>query len=166
MRALTLWQPWATLAAIGAKKIETRSWLTRYRGELAIHAAARMPPDAVSFCLSKPAMAEVMKQLTGSDQRGVWYGYLIGSGRDTIFPLGKMVGVARVVDCFEIPPEPMAVSSKIGSKMVMLPPEEPELSFGDYTPGRYAWILEDARQLAKPAPAKGSLGLWDWDGEL
>ena len=38
MKALTLYQPWATLIAIGAKKIETRSWGTNYRGPLAIHA--------------------------------------------------------------------------------------------------------------------------------
>jgi hypothetical protein len=26
MKAITLWQPWASLIAIGAKKYETRSW--------------------------------------------------------------------------------------------------------------------------------------------
>ena len=39
MRILTLWEPWATLMALGEKRIETRSWSTRYRGPLAIHAA-------------------------------------------------------------------------------------------------------------------------------
>jgi hypothetical protein len=39
MKALTLWQTWATLVSIGAKTIETRSWGTSYRGPLAIHAA-------------------------------------------------------------------------------------------------------------------------------
>ena len=43
MKALTLHQPWASLIAIGAKKIETRSWATSYRGPLAIHAAVRKP---------------------------------------------------------------------------------------------------------------------------
>jgi hypothetical protein len=32
MKALTLHQPWATLVALGAKQIETRSWPTRHRG--------------------------------------------------------------------------------------------------------------------------------------
>lgn len=41
MKALTIWQPWATAIAIGAKRIETRSWETHYRGPIAIHAAAR-----------------------------------------------------------------------------------------------------------------------------
>jgi len=39
MKAISLWEPWATAIAIGAKKIETRSWATSYRGPLAIHAA-------------------------------------------------------------------------------------------------------------------------------
>lgn len=40
MKAITLMQPWATLVAIGAKRLETRSWSTNYRGPLAIHAGA------------------------------------------------------------------------------------------------------------------------------
>jgi hypothetical protein len=40
MKAITILQPWASLVAIGAKKIETRSWATKYRGPLAIHAGA------------------------------------------------------------------------------------------------------------------------------
>ncbi len=46
MRVLTLTQPWATLMALGLKRIETRSWRTHYRGPLAIHAAKGFPPQA------------------------------------------------------------------------------------------------------------------------
>src|SRR5260370_42147173 len=45
MKALTLWQPWASLVAFEEKKVETRTWATKYRGPLAIHAAVRMPPE-------------------------------------------------------------------------------------------------------------------------
>ena len=38
MKALTVWQPWASLIADGRKRYETRSWPTRHRGPLAIHA--------------------------------------------------------------------------------------------------------------------------------
>lgn len=41
MKCLSLWQPWATLIAIGAKRIETRSWATSYRGPLLIHTAKK-----------------------------------------------------------------------------------------------------------------------------
>lgn len=38
-KALSLWQPWASLIAVGAKQYETRSWATKYRGPLIIHAS-------------------------------------------------------------------------------------------------------------------------------
>ena len=39
MKVLSLKEPWASLIAAGVKSIETRSWQTSYRGELAIHAS-------------------------------------------------------------------------------------------------------------------------------
>jgi hypothetical protein len=38
MKAITLQQPWATLAVIGAKTFETRGWNTNHRGRILIHA--------------------------------------------------------------------------------------------------------------------------------
>lgn len=43
IKSLTLYQPWASFMAKGLKHNETRSWQTKYRGPLAIHAAARIP---------------------------------------------------------------------------------------------------------------------------
>ena len=34
---------------------------------------------------------------------------------------------------------------------------------GVYETGRYAWILEDIKVLAKPIKAKGRLGIWDFE---
>jgi len=42
MKAISLWQPWASLMALGLKKNETRSWQTHYRGPLLIHAAKKI----------------------------------------------------------------------------------------------------------------------------
>lgn len=41
VKIISLWQPWATLMALGIKRNETRSWGTSYRGDLVIHAAKR-----------------------------------------------------------------------------------------------------------------------------
>lgn len=41
MKAIVLRQPYASLVALGLKRYETRTWATRYRGPLAICAAAR-----------------------------------------------------------------------------------------------------------------------------
>lgn len=45
IKALTLYQPWASLVCIGAKQFETRSWATPYRGKLAIHAGKTLLYD-------------------------------------------------------------------------------------------------------------------------
>ena len=41
MKAITIWQPYAQAIALGLKKFETRSWATKYRGKLAIHASLK-----------------------------------------------------------------------------------------------------------------------------
>ncbi len=38
LKALTVCQPWAWAIAEGHKRVENRTWATRYRGPLAIHA--------------------------------------------------------------------------------------------------------------------------------
>ena len=45
MRAVSLWQPWASLIADGRKKVETRHWPMHYRGPLAIHATQRVEKE-------------------------------------------------------------------------------------------------------------------------
>ena len=39
MKVLSIKEPFASLVALGIKKIETRSWKTNYRGEIYIHAS-------------------------------------------------------------------------------------------------------------------------------
>lgn len=41
MKALTLWEPYASAIEKGLKKYETRSWKTSYRGPLVIHASVK-----------------------------------------------------------------------------------------------------------------------------
>lgn len=36
---------------------------------------------------------------------------------------------------------------------------------GDYTPGRYGWILDNIVPLLKPVGIKGKLGLWEFEME-
>ncbi len=44
MKALSLYEPWATLIALGEKRFETRSWSTTYRGPLLICSSKRKLP--------------------------------------------------------------------------------------------------------------------------
>jgi len=82
MKAITLWQPWATLIAIGVKPFETRSWSTRYRGPIAIHAGKTR--EGLDLCRGLP---EIERALTGA-----------GFTLDTL-PLGVVVCTARLVAC-------------------------------------------------------------------
>ena len=63
MKALTLTQPWASLVALGFKRVETRSWATRYRGPLAIHAAKGFPAWARQFAEEERAIGRLPARL-------------------------------------------------------------------------------------------------------
>lgn len=41
MKAITIWEPWASAIPLGLKSVETRSWGTSYRGELLICAGKK-----------------------------------------------------------------------------------------------------------------------------
>ena len=47
MKALTIHQPWAGMIAAGWKRIETRTWRTKHRGQIAIHASQTYDLDAM-----------------------------------------------------------------------------------------------------------------------
>jgi ASCH domain-containing protein len=53
IKALTIRQPWAELILRGRKPFELRTWRTKYRGPLVIHAAAKIDAwDALHFGLN------------------------------------------------------------------------------------------------------------------
>ena len=76
IRALTIWQPWASLMCLGIKRIETRGWATRYRGPLVIHAAKRMVQD--------PRLEDLL---------------VIRGIRLADLPTGALLGLCDLVDC-------------------------------------------------------------------
>lgn len=141
MKTLTLTQPWAILIAIGAKKIETRSWNTNYRGPLAIHAAKGFPQEAQHVCFNVP-FRDYLGDYVALNE--TYFG-------QHKFPLGAIVAMCELVRVDRI---------KEGYEKYITYNER---SFGDYTPGRFAWILENITALEKPVFAKGALSLWEWD---
>lgn len=134
MKAITLTQPYATLVAIGAKKIETRSWRTRYYGPLLIHAAKGFPRRTRRLC----GLSPYREALEAAGYQG-----------DEQLPTGAIVGLVELVGCWRF------ISGDPDSA-----PGYPERVFGDYTPGRFGWALRKPHPL--PALAwRGALGLWD-----
>ena len=136
MKCITLTQPWASLVAIGAKQIETRSWSTRYRGPLAIHAAAGGYVDDYIEMKIEP-----------------FYSALVAGGipNRLYLPLGGVLAICDLVDCFRFD----------GDTWKMLHPRE--VAFGDFRAGRFGFRLINVRRLPEPIPARGALGLWTWD---
>ncbi len=47
MKVITIKQPWATLIVKGYKEYEFRTWKTKYRGEILIHAGKGIDKDAM-----------------------------------------------------------------------------------------------------------------------
>ena len=147
VRAITLWQPWASLIAWGAKTIETRSWATPYRGPLAVHAAQRPPGPAPgsAFGMGDEAM-------TAYDEVARAHGVVDMCA----LPRGAVVAIARLVDCRctfapgDPPPEWLDEISRA------------DRLFGNLGPDRYGWILEAITPLPEPIPAIGHQGLWTW----
>jgi hypothetical protein len=41
-----------------------------------------------------------------------------------------------------------------------------QLPYGDFTPGRYGWLLDSIRPLPEPVPVKGRQGLWTPDADV
>ena len=132
MKALTLWQPWASLVAIEAKKIETRSWYTSYRGPLAIHAAKTK--KSLGLFMEDPFLDALVSA-----------GYML-----TTLPFGVIVATCNLTSVIRITD---TNASRLSSN---------EISFGDYTPGRFAWMLDDIEPFESPVPVRGHQGLWNW----
>lgn len=78
MKVLTIKQPWATLIMQGDKRFEFRSWQTKYRGELLIHAGKGIDKEAVK------RLANYLPQE---------------------LPKSKILGKVTLVDCIKITPE-------------------------------------------------------------
>lgn len=197
VKALSLWQPWASLIALGVKTIETRSWSTKYRGPLAIHAAKRAPEAGSSI-----GDYRVTRARTPRDEPFRLWSHQIVNGRGgqhaDVLPLGAVVATCELVDVVpivgEMDPEHTLAESQMHSrhsgKWVGEYPHEGDLShqlgglwligcnalthgaptrvedqrpYGDFTAGRFAWLLEKIEPLDPPVPAKGHQGLWNWD---
>jgi hypothetical protein len=154
MRAISLWQPWASAVALGSKRIETRHWPTAYRGPLAIHAAKR----------------RVLGELIHYGAHWNWQGALYGLGSslggktfDEVLPFGAIVAVATLADCR--PSE----SFTVGELDTPRVPEGEhghlyqwtERQMGNFELGRFGWVLADVKLLPAPIPFVGRQGFFN-----
>lgn len=131
LRCVSLWQPWASFIAIGAKTVETRSWPAPQSiigTRVGIHAAKTL--KGIDLARSNPDLWERYVEL-----------YRRSLDEPGLLPFGAIVATAVIEAC--VPVERLI----------------PDL-FGDYSPGRYGWVLSGIEKLAAPVPAKGRQGIF------
>jgi hypothetical protein len=134
MKALSLLQPWASLVVLGAKKIETRSWTTRHRGDLLIHASKGR--SGALLCQEPPFTKYI------SDFNTLPFGAIIGKVYlQEVVPIGSLAFSDAYINALALE----------------------ERAFGDYTPGRYAWLLCEPVIFDAPIFTGGALNLWEFD---
>lgn len=133
MKAITLHQPWAMMVAIGAKTYETRSWSTKHRGAIAIHAAKTREHDKLAYTYP-------------------FYDALCAGGLSPKWlPYGKIIAICNLTYVVQVPPQGMVKLS------------DQEYQLGDFSGGRYAWGLIGVERLQIPIPARGQQRIWTWD---
>ncbi len=148
MKCISLTQPWASLVILGHKGVETRSWRTKHRGPLLIHASRKFPAEAQALCNVEPFRTALQGAAPSS------------------LPLGQVLGSVLLLDC--VPTNDFLLDSA-----PPLPGDESrprltrkELAFGDYSPGRFGWLLEQPTPLVVPLTWKGHLNLFEVPDEV
>jgi hypothetical protein len=136
IKVISIQQPFASLIAFGEKKFETRSWATKYRGELAIHASKKI--DHQAALMVKEKYPEIWEK--------IW-----------TLPTGVILATCRLADSHKIISKGYDSATLYADGIPKITGKE--FAFGWYEFGRFAWELMDVQRI-KPIPAKGQLGLW------
>lgn len=133
MRAISLWEPWATAMRLGVKTIETRGWHTGYRGPLVICAAKR--------CVKRD-IQEVFED---------WKFELPDSPLAALtmndLHFGMAVCRVDIVACRSTKDQRQTISRE-------------NYYTGNYDSGRFGWVTENLLALT-PFPVKGKQGFFD-----
>jgi hypothetical protein len=158
MKALPLWQPWASLVACGAKRVETRSWPTptTILGErIAIYATkGGLSKGDLHDLLDTEPFGSALRHLVPD----AYAGAPTGKALERALPRGVIVCTVRLARCAPI-------TAEAGERLRVW--DADEYAFGDYTAGRWAWVLEDVLCLDPPAlAAPRGQGLFEWEDGL
>lgn len=141
IKVITIWQPYASLIAIGLKENETRGWAAKYRGPIAIHAAKKVIPLNELFNDIDPVLKFLIIDAINREY-----------GSYNNMPTGAIIAKG-------------ILSSVIPSEELKKNINPIEMACGDYTDGRFGWVMKDIKKLAEPIFVKGQQGLWNWDGD-
>lgn len=160
MKCISLWQPHASLIAIGEKTYETRRWSTKYRGPIAIH-AAKTQDDAKYIAQSIRHAKDTDWQHALPFTQAVYDAFLEWTKREGVYgnwgfkdlPFGAIVCTAELTAIYDA--------------ATLYPKLEGRVKhFGDFSYPRYAWRLENVRMLKSPMSYRGQQNLWDLPADV
>jgi hypothetical protein len=148
IKAITIWQPWASLIVAGAKPYEFRRWpapRSLWGKRIAIHAGARAPQrkEICDPLLRLPYGADGGTGLLRHVAQPLLERWL---SAPCSLPLSSILGTALLqqpVRCIDLPEAIRGDSQHVDHDM-------------------WAWPLADVRALEPIAPARGAQGFWPW----
>jgi hypothetical protein len=138
MKAISLWQPWASLWLTPRMRHLTRHWSTSHRGWLAIHAAKSWERDL------SLGLRDLLKEEFGPD----W--------QDSL-PMGAVVGAVELI---EVVPTEQVYGDMLDDTAL------DDLLCGDFSPGRHAWKRGAFRRLPTTFPFVGKQGFFEVPDEV
>lgn len=171
MKAISLWQPWASLIACGMKPYETRHWSPPrdlIGQTIAIHAAKKLDRDGVALAEELVYQSHVI----GDDRLGKHLDaipdeFLSCFGMATL-PLGRVVCTAKLDAAFQLGEEAQGTAvpaARVVRRLTSRPMPDCFTvrydKYGDYSAGRWAWLFTDVTPLLKPPEVVGRQGFFD-----
>lgn len=163
VKAISLYEPWATLMALRAKRNETRGWPTGYRGPLLICASVSRDPDDLEL-LTDACFQAALAPLLGAVP-----GHEFAAPREVARALvgklsfGKATCLVTLVSCRRsrgdcTPDQPPASlrGTEVWRRWLL-----DEHHFGNYAPGRWVWETTNVRLPREPFPVRGRQGLFE-----
>jgi len=129
IKAISMWQPWASLWLSPNKRHETRHWATPHRGRLLVHAAKKFIKDV------DPALDGILSSEFGNH----W-------GQE--LPTGAIIGMVDLVDV--VPTEKI-----FDGRCDLTDDEEIDVACGDFSDGRFGWRRGTYWVFREPIPYRG-----------
>ena len=133
MKTITIKQPWVSLICEGIKDIENRTWSTKIRGRVLIHAS------------QKAIEMKYGNEIFTIEQ----WNYITNKKSVLDKKCGCIIGSVEIVDCVINHPSIWAEKTN----EFMLQAGKPI----------YNWVLANPILFDKPIPAKGKLSFWNFD---
>lgn len=171
MKCLSLWQPWASLLVAGKKRVETRGWEMPHTGPLLIHAAKKWDGALQDVCLTAP-FRDALAEFGVPGARHSWTTADVEARKAGWgMPFGAIIGRVEVVEC--VPTHSVLIKgepdrapgffegwhSSVLARWLVI--NGVEKAFGDYSPGRFAFLCKNPVRFANPIPYRGMQSLFD-----